>query len=178
MNFRYYPFDTQVCYIHIGSYFYTVNELKFMWDKSGLIIDDESMTKTLIDYEATLMKHNETTCFSELLYPDEAACLRLVLTLKRYYWVYLITFFFPSSVIVMVSWISFFFPPEIVSGRTTLGVRSLLMITSLYSAARAKSPRTYYANGIDTWMCFTIIIGVFSIFQYAVVLQRTPLTSN
>ncbi|RXG70096.1 hypothetical protein Avbf_02267 [Armadillidium vulgare] len=81
--------------------FYTVNELKFMWDKSGLIIDDESLTKTLIDYEATLMKHNETTCFSELLYPDEAACLRLVLTLKRYYWVYLITFFFPSSVIVM-----------------------------------------------------------------------------
>ncbi|KAB7506140.1 hypothetical protein Anas_00248 [Armadillidium nasatum] len=69
MNFRYYPFDTQVCHIHIGSYFYTTNELKFTWDKSGFIVD-ESMNTELVDYEATWLKHNETTCFSELLYPE------------------------------------------------------------------------------------------------------------
>ncbi|RXG70335.1 Glycine receptor subunit beta-type 4 [Armadillidium vulgare] len=79
--------------------------------------------------------------------------------MRRYYWVQILWYFIPSSIIVMVTWLSFWWPAEIVNGRTILTIRSLVMISGIYSAARKKSPKTGYPDALDTWMTFIIFTG-------------------
>ena len=71
----------------------------------------------------------------------------------------------------MVAWASFFWPPEVIPGRTVLVITSLLTLSSVYAAARADGPQTSYVKAIDVWMFFTIILGVLTLLEYAIIIQ-------
>lgn len=52
----------------------------------------------------------------------------------RLYTLHLLTTYVPSSLFVAVSWASFFWPPEVIPGRTVLIITSLLTVVSMYAA--------------------------------------------
>ena len=55
------------------------------------------------------------------------------LTLQRKVSHYIITYYLPSGMFVIVSWISFLVPPEIVPGRMTLLVTVFLVLVNIFN---------------------------------------------
>ncbi|KAF2367138.1 Neurotransmitter-gated ion-channel transmembrane domain [Trinorchestia longiramus] len=170
MMFTNYPFDKQECELYIGSYFYPITEMQFEWLSSSVTLDDEVL-KLLAGYDFQVKPINETRCFCEKCVPQWSPCVRTQLYLERRYLVHLLGYYIPSALFVGVSWCSFFWPADVIPGRTVLVITSLLTVSSMYAASRQTGPVTSYVKAIDTWMFMTILLAVLSLFQYAVVLQ-------
>ncbi|XP_018015416.1 glycine receptor subunit alpha-2 [Hyalella azteca] len=170
MMFTNYPFDEQECELYIGSYFYPITEMQFEWLSSSVTLDDEVL-KLLAGYDFQVKPINDTRCFCEKCVPQWSPCVRTQLYLERRYLVHLLGYYIPSALFVGVSWCSFFWPADVIPGRTVLVITSLLTVSSMYAASRQSSPMTSYVKAIDTWMFMTILLTVLTLFQYAVVLQ-------
>ena len=63
------------------------------------------------------------------------------LTLKRKISHYIITCYFPSGMFVVVSWISFLVPPEIIPGRMALLVTVFLVLINIFNAVTTNIPK-------------------------------------
>jgi anionic glutamate receptor len=71
--------------------------------------------------------------------------------------------------LVIVSWVSFWLPRTAVPARVTLGVTTLLTMTTQASGINAKLPPVSYSKAIDIWTgsCLTFIFG--ALLEFAVV---------
>ncbi|KRZ11142.1 Glutamate-gated chloride channel [Trichinella zimbabwensis] len=102
----------------------------------------------------------------------EYSCLRTILTLKREYSYYLITLYIPSFMLVVVSWVNFWIDKDAVPARVSLGVTTLLTMTTQASGVNAKLPPVSYTKAIDVWIgvCLAFIFGAlleFALVNYA-----------
>ena len=77
----------------------------------------------------------------------------------------------PSTLVVLLSWISFWVDVEAVPARITLGVTSLLTLTTQIVQAHGGLPPISYMTAMDIWL-FGCLIAVFSVLlEYAFAYQ-------
>ena len=74
------------------------------------------------------------------------------LTLRRKVSHYIITYYLPSGMFVIVSWISFLVPPEIVPGRMTLLVTVFLVLVNIFNTITTNIPKAEGLTGTYTYM--------------------------
>ncbi|KAF2368181.1 Neurotransmitter-gated ion-channel transmembrane domain [Trinorchestia longiramus] len=170
MAFSKYPFDEQSCELYIGSYFYTLDDLEFYWLNLGVSLADE-VEKELAGYDFTLTKNDSMKCYCHKCVPKWSPCTRTTLRLSRRYVVHLMGYYVPSALFIVVSWCSFFWPPDVIPGRTVLVVTCLLTVVSLYADIRQTAPETSYVKAVDSWMFMTMLLTSSALFQYAFLLQ-------
>ena len=60
----------------------------------------------------------------------EYSCLTVDLTFKREFSYYLLTIYVPCCMLVIVSWVSFWLDPNAVPARVSLGVTTLLTMST------------------------------------------------
>ena len=65
----------------------------------------------------------------------------LHIILKRRIGYYMTTLFVPSTVIVVVSWIGFFLPPNQTPARSSLAALMILALVTHYSSSREMLPK-------------------------------------
>ena len=80
------------------------------------------------------------------------------LTLRRKMGFYIITYYFPTGMFVIVSWISFLVPPESVPGRMTILVTVFLCLVNIFNSITNKIPK---ADGLTAIEAFIIICIIF-----------------
>ncbi|XP_050690862.1 glycine receptor subunit alpha-2-like [Eriocheir sinensis] len=170
MSFQMYPFDVQRCTMYVKSYTYTVNELRLHWMPPGLSTDDD-LKQQLAGYDFSVKALNGTTCPCPKCVPNVSPCLRVYLVLRRHSFIHVLGSYVPSGLFVLVGWTSFFWPAEVVPGRTVLVITSLLTITSMYTGIRQTSPTTSYVKAIDVWMLMCILLTTLPLLQYALILS-------
>ncbi|KAK3100691.1 hypothetical protein FSP39_023858 [Pinctada imbricata] len=87
---------------------------------------------------------------------------------------YLIQMYIPSLLIVMLSWVSFWLNVNSVPGRVSLGVLSVLTISTQSSTVNASLPRVSYIKAIDIWMttCLIFVFAALLEFSVANVISR------
>ncbi|TRY73168.1 hypothetical protein TCAL_11052 [Tigriopus californicus] len=80
---------------------------------------------------------------------------------------YLIQIYIPSSLIVIISWVSFWLNRGATPARVSLGVTTVLTMTTLMASTNAALPKISYVKSIDVYLgaCFFMVFA--SLLEYA-----------
>ncbi|KAF2366080.1 Neurotransmitter-gated ion-channel [Trinorchestia longiramus] len=157
MQLRLYPFDTQYCYVDLSSLSNTDDMLSYHWsDKLPIKI-----TKNLEIAEFDLLGYTSAETNMPFATGNYSG-LQAKFTLRRQNGYHLLQTYVPTILIVSMSWVSFWLDPHAVPGRVTLGVTTLLTLTTLSSGVRQSLPKVSYIKAVDVWlgMCMIMIFGV------------------
>ena len=113
--------------------------------------------------------------------------------LKRRFTPYIVSWYIPTSVLVVVSWISFCIPVDLVPGRMVklikftyssiyiivvfsswqaLLVTVFLMLINISNSSHSQNPMTRYLNALDIWLITCIIFVAMALFEYAILLRK------
>ncbi|UYV60188.1 Rdl [Cordylochernes scorpioides] len=82
---------------------------------------------------------------------------------------YLIQIYIPASLIVIISWVSFWLHRNATPARVALGVTTVLTMTTLMSSTNSQLPKISYVKSIDVYLgtCFVMVFA--SLLEYATV---------
>lgn len=69
------------------------------------------------------------------------------MTLQRKMSFYIVTYYLPSGLFVVVSWISFLVNPEVIPGRMTLLVTIFLVLINIFNTIQTNSPKAEGLTG-------------------------------
>ena len=83
-------------------------------------------------------------CYVNHQFPGTFTCLEVVFKFKRRLGYYLFHTYVPTCLIVIMSWISFWIKPEAVPARVTLGVTSLLTLSTQHANSQKSLPPVSY----------------------------------
>lgn len=177
MNLRYYPFDKQHCSIQIMSFGYADDKIVLDWmnttepdDILGLEAKPVIMNEKVELPQFEVTGELATRCNKRYHQKsDNHSCIEAVFFLERNITYYVVQMYIPSILIVMLSWISFWLTVNSVPGRISLGVLTVLTMTTQSSSVNASLPRVSYTKAIDVWMSTCLVFVFCSLLEFAVV---------
>ncbi|XP_039642458.1 gamma-aminobutyric acid receptor subunit rho-2a isoform X2 [Perca fluviatilis] len=122
MDFSRFPLDSQTCSLELESYAYTDEDLMLYW-KNG---DESLSTDDRISLSQFLIQKFHTT--SRLAFYSSTGWynrLYINFTLRRHIFFFLLQTYFPATLMVMLSWVSFWIDRRAVPARVSLGKKKL-----------------------------------------------------
>ncbi|VDM23791.1 unnamed protein product [Toxocara canis] len=174
MQLNDYPLDMQRCYIDYASYAYTTQDIVYHWKKERPIQIKDGLRQSLPSFVLSDVKTGNCTSVTNTgktwsQYRRTYSCLRTIIELKREFSYYLLQLYIPSFMLVAVSWVSFWLDKDSVPARVTLGVTTLLTMTTQASGVNANLPPVSYTKAIDIWIgvCMAFIFG--ALLEFALV---------
>ncbi|GFN82253.1 glycine receptor subunit alpha-2 [Plakobranchus ocellatus] len=159
-----FPFDSQVCYMTLESYSYSVKNVKFIWHHEPLVL---RKNLKLPQFQFSRMKHSD--CTKKYEGTGTYSCLQANFYLDRNYGYYVAQVFVPSILIVVLSWVSFWLDIDAVPARISLGLLTVLTMTTQSANARAHLPRVSYIKAIDVWMAICLFFVFAALIEFAYV---------
>ncbi|XP_062850887.1 gamma-aminobutyric acid receptor subunit pi [Trichomycterus rosablanca] len=165
MDLTKYPMDKQTCTLQLESWGYNINDVMFYWTRGN---DSVSGLDTLRLAQYTVEDHY--TSVSEAVY-ETGNYPKLVFhfELKRSILYFILETYVPSSLLVVLSWVSFWISQSSVPARICIGVTTVLTMTTLMMGARTSLPNANcFIKAIDVYLgiCFSFIFG--ALIEYAV----------
>jgi len=100
------------------------------------------------------------------------------LTLRRKVSHYIITYYLPSGMFVIVSWISFLVPPAVVPGRMTLLVTVFLVLVNIFNTITTNIPKAEGLTAIEAWVIVCVLFVFGALIEYAGLLLRMKLATT
>ncbi|XP_076029342.1 glycine receptor subunit alphaZ1-like isoform X1 [Oratosquilla oratoria] len=162
MDLEDYPFDAQICQTALASYANTDDIIVYKWqEKTPIDVPDnlEIAQFDLLNYYTA----NKTNIYAVGNY----STLQAFFNLRRQNGYHILQTYVPTILIVSISWVSFWLDPNAVPARVSLGVTTLLTLTTLASGIRQSLPPVSYVKAIDVW------VGVCMIMVFGALLQFT-----
>ncbi|XP_067120443.1 glycine receptor subunit alphaZ1-like, partial [Centruroides vittatus] len=83
----------------------------------------------------------------------------------------LMNVYIPSTLVVMLSWLSFWIDVHAAPARVTLGVTSILTLVTHLVQSRSFVPPVDYLKALDVWFIFCIVLIFLSLMEYALAYQ-------
>nr|XP_060624667.1 gamma-aminobutyric acid receptor subunit pi-like [Anolis sagrei ordinatus] len=165
MDLTKYPMDKQTCTLQLESWGYNINDVMFYWTRGN---DSVSGLDTLRLAQYTVEDYY--TSVSEAVY-ETGHYPKLVFhfELKRNILYFILETYVPSSLLVVLSWVSFWISQSSVPARICIGVTTVLTMTTLMMGARTSLPNANcFIKAIDVYLgiCFSFIFG--ALLEYAV----------
>ena len=164
MTFDSYPLDSHVCPFQIGSYYGTMKTVTC----SSYFEFDEERQRSLQHFINILPLASE---FETVTLPsgNYAAC-GFQVQLDRMRMQNIIQVYLPSTMFVMVSWVSFLIKPEVVPGRMALLITLFLVLTNIFNGVKASAPVSKRLNAIDLYLVVCIFLVFAALVEYSVIL--------
>ncbi|XP_067614274.1 glycine receptor subunit alpha-4 [Eurosta solidaginis] len=173
MNFAIYPHDTQECKLQMESLSHTTDDMIFQWDPTTPLVVDEN-----IELPQVALIHNQTADCTQVYSTGNFTCLEVIFTLKRRLVYYVFNTYIPTCMIVIMSWVSFWIKPEAAPARVTLGVTSLLTLSTQHAKSQASLPPVSYLKAVDAFMSVCTVFVFMALMEYClinIVLSDTPI---
>jgi len=163
MDLQYFPMDSQLCYIEIESFGYTMSDIRYKWN-DGLNSVQVSGDVSLPQFK--VLGHRQKTIEASLSTGNYSR-LACEIQFVRSMGYYLIQIYIPSSLIVVISWVSFWLNRGATPARVGLGVTTVLTMTTLISSTNSALPKISYVKSIDVYLaaCFFMVFA--SLLEYA-----------
>jgi len=170
MKFNMFPFDTQICKFRVGSYYEDSSELDFFTNTFGYSSKDKNSIPLNYDVEILPLRPEDAVLDYGAIGNYTLAGFEMLLT--RHVSSYIITYYIPSGMCVIVSWISFLIPMDMIPGRLALLVMIFLVLVNIFNSVSTNTPRADSLTAIEVWM-FACILFVFgTLVEYAAILFK------
>ncbi|XP_064637928.1 glycine receptor subunit alpha-2-like [Lineus longissimus] len=163
-----YPMDMQQCPMKLESYGYTTKEVMFDWtSKTPVVVNEEvelpefEIGRKIIDLSNCTVSYN-TGSYS---------CLQVKFKLTRLFGFYITGTYIPSILIVLLSFISFFVDVRATPARISLGLLTVLSITTMNSSVSSSMAKVAYSKAIDLWMAVCLCFVFLALLEFAIANQ-------
>merc|ERR1719288_123033 len=83
---------------------------------------------------------------------------------------YIINYYLPSGLFVVVSWISFVVPPDVIPGRMALLITLFLVLVNIFNTVTTNTPKAEGLTAIETWMLSCLLFVFGALVEYACIL--------
>ncbi|KAK2164275.1 hypothetical protein NP493_1423g01058 [Ridgeia piscesae] len=157
MDLSNFPHDLQSCGMKISTYFHRTEDVLLQW------LDDTPVELppgllSLPQFELVDIRHGYC---NESYKSGDYPCLEATFDMRREFGFYALQTYIPSVLIVSLSWLSFWIDKDAVPGRVTLGVTTVLTMTTQLSSSKSSNVKVSYPKAVDYWysMCMLLVYG-------------------
>uniref|UniRef100_A0A8C4FDL4 Gamma-aminobutyric acid type A receptor subunit beta1 n=1 Tax=Catagonus wagneri TaxID=51154 RepID=A0A8C4FDL4_9CETA len=165
MDLRRYPLDEQNCTLEIESYGYTTDDIEFYWNGGEGAVTGVNKIElpqfSIVDYKMVSKKVEFTTG----AYPR----LSLSFRLKRNIGYFILQTYMPSTLITILSWVSFWINYDASAARVALGITTVLTMTTISTHLRETLPKIPYVKAIDIYLMGCFVFVFLALLEYAFV---------
>ncbi|KAL8613884.1 hypothetical protein ACOMHN_032874 [Nucella lapillus] len=168
-----YPHDEQTCSIVVGSYSYSAENVLFHWHEEPVVIR-EGVTLPRFDVNLGPASQCDYTFDASSMITGNYTCIKADFHLTREFGYYIAQVYVPSCLIVMLSWVSFWIDLDAIPARVSLGLLTVLTMTTQSTGEKASLPKVSYVKAIDVWMagCLAFVFAALLEFAYVNVQSR------
>jgi len=164
MQFSRFPLDQHRCLFKLSSFGYDISQLKL----SGKFSHNPRDQRVL----------QFSTEFTELAPDDKVyvgasknySIYGVELRLSRVLSPFILSVYLPSAMFVVMSWVSFFIPPDIVPARIVLLVTLCLVLINMFNSTTSKIPVSNSVTALEIWLLACVILVFFSLLEYSIIL--------
>ncbi|KOX76901.1 Glycine receptor subunit alpha-2 [Melipona quadrifasciata] len=195
MEFQLYPMDIQICPIYIESFtdyhpFLPVNpklnrftaltwktailatvsyhkqKLRLRWGVGAVTVNPELK---LLQYDIGKPMVAEETVDYMVEKSGNFSRLVVFFRFERQIGHHLIQTFAPSTLVVMLSWFSFWLGLDAIPGRVALLVTSMLTLVTMFTGLKSDIPPVAYVKALDVWMAGCMMFVFAALGEFVVV---------
>uniref|UniRef100_A0A8C3WK34 Gamma-aminobutyric acid receptor subunit epsilon n=1 Tax=Catagonus wagneri TaxID=51154 RepID=A0A8C3WK34_9CETA len=159
-----FPMDSHSCPLSFSSFSYPVSDIIYKWDNFTLEINENNSWK-LFQFDFTGVS-NSTETVATLA--GDFMVLTLFFNVSRRFGFVAFQNYVPSSVTTMISWISFWLKKDSAPARTSLGITSVLTMTTLGTFSRKNFPRVSYITALDFYIAVCFVFCFCALMEFAV----------
>uniref|UniRef100_A0A670XZX2 GABA(C) receptor n=1 Tax=Pseudonaja textilis TaxID=8673 RepID=A0A670XZX2_PSETE len=166
MDFSRFPLDTQNCSLELESYAYNEEDLMLYWKhgNESLSLDEYiSLSQFFIEeFSASsgLAFYSSTGWYNRLF---------INFALRRHIFFFVLQSYFPSMLMVMLSWVSFWIDRRAVPARVSLGITTVLTMSTIITGVSASMPQVSYIKAVDVYLWISFLFVFLSVIEYAAV---------
>ncbi|XP_039077915.1 gamma-aminobutyric acid receptor subunit rho-3 isoform X2 [Hyaena hyaena] len=161
-----FPLDTQNCSLELESYAYTEEDLMLYWEhgNKSLTTDEHiSLSQFLVE------EFSASSGFA--FYSSTGWYNRLFINfvLRRHIFFFVLQTYFPAMLMVRLSWVSFWIDRRAVPARVSLGITTVLTMSTIISGVSASMPQVSYIKAVDVYLWVSSLFVFLSVIEYAAV---------
>ncbi|XP_023323455.1 glutamate-gated chloride channel subunit beta [Eurytemora carolleeae] len=168
MRFERYPLDEHICKFRVGSTNMDINLMRF---EEALVQYNEKKRNTILDYLIEVLpleQSDRILDYSGMNYSVTGFEMRLSRHVLKYLYIY----YLPSGLFVVVSWVGFLIPPEVVPGRMAMLITLFLVLINIFNIVTSNSPNVEGMTAIAAWMLVCIFFVFGALVGYAYLLWK------
>ncbi|XP_074650223.1 glycine receptor subunit alpha-3-like [Tubulanus polymorphus] len=141
-------------------------DIRFHWKEYEPIQMNKKVELPEFDSHNIRMSFNDCTVeYSTGIFP----CISVGFHIQREFEYYLIQMFVPSVLTVMLSWLSFWLDPTATPARISLGLLTVITMTTQTTGIVSQLPKVSYIKAIDMWTAMCIASVFAALVEFAVV---------
>ncbi|XP_012169554.1 pH-sensitive chloride channel 2-like isoform X1 [Bombus affinis] len=167
-----FPFDVQECPLVFESWTHNVHDMVLYWDQDPIILADELH---LTEYKLFDKWVNTSEVFyttSQQHYGHFAgnfSSISITFKLAREMGFFMMDYYIPSILIVVISWVSFWLHMDASPPRIVLGTNTILTFMTLASKVENSLPKVSYIKASEIWFLGCTIFLFAAMVEFAFV---------
>ncbi|KAG1943977.1 gamma-aminobutyric acid receptor subunit rho-3 isoform X1 [Pimephales promelas] len=165
MDFSRFPLDTQNCSLELESYAYNENDLMLYWKNGNDSLRTDEIALSQFFIEEFHPSHGLA------LYSSTGWYNRLYINfiLRRHIFFFMLQTYFPTMLMVVLSWVSFWIDRRAVPARVSLGITTVLTMSTIITGVSASMPQVSYVKAVDIYLWTSFLFVFLSVIEYAAV---------
>nr|XP_008529141.1 PREDICTED: gamma-aminobutyric acid receptor subunit gamma-1 [Equus przewalskii] len=157
-----FPMDEHSCPLEFSSYGYPKNEIEYKWKKPSVEVADPKYWRL---YQFAFVGLRNSTEISHTISGDYII-MTIFFDLSRRMGYFTIQTYIPCILTVVLSWVSFWINKDAVPARTSLGITTVLTMTTLSTIARKSLPKVSYVTAMDLFVSVCFIFVFAALMEY------------
>ncbi|XP_016069563.1 PREDICTED: LOW QUALITY PROTEIN: gamma-aminobutyric acid receptor subunit epsilon-like [Miniopterus natalensis] len=159
-----FPMDSHFCPLSFSSFSYPENEMMYKWKDFKLEINESNSWK-LFQFNFTGVS-NETETISTIA-GNDLMIIMLFFNVSRLFGLNAIQNYVPSSVTVIMFWVSFWIKKDSVPAKTSLRITSVLPMTTLGSYSQKNFLHVSYITALDFCIAICFLFCLCTLVEFA-----------
>ncbi|KAI1723594.1 neurotransmitter-gated ion-channel ligand binding domain-containing protein [Ditylenchus destructor] len=164
MQLQNYPLDSQWCHLRILSYAYDVEQLLIAWNENEPITRNPNITMSdmhIVKLIPGLCNGNYST--------GSWSCVTAEIFVTREITHHILQTYVPTTLIVIISWFSFWLDVEAVPARVSLAITTLLTLSTQANSVRNSLPEVSYMKSLDLFLAVSVLFVFGVLIEFTIV---------